>query len=79
MQSETAFQIAGFEELFAGIRYWRISHLMGVRDLRHRYARSKGPGKGVCANFLSLANDPKINAGYFGFSDQDTQTSFDTL
>jgi hypothetical protein len=75
MQSETAFQIAGFEELFAGIRYWRISHLIGVRDLRHRYARSKGPGKGVCANFL----DPTINADYFGFSDQDTQTSFDAL
>ncbi len=31
----------------------------------------KGPGKGVCANFLSLANDPTINADYFAFSDQD--------
>jgi lipopolysaccharide transport system permease protein len=45
MQSETAFPkgaaIAGFEELLGGIRYWRISHLIGVRDLRHRYARSK--------------------------------------
>jgi glycosyltransferase involved in cell wall biosynthesis len=31
----------------------------------------KGPGKGVCANFLSLANDPTIDADYFAFSDQD--------
>jgi ABC-type polysaccharide/polyol phosphate export permease len=48
MQSETAFPasvigaaIAGFEELLGGIRHWRVSHLIGVRDLRHRYARSK--------------------------------------
>ena len=31
----------------------------------------KGPGRGVCANFLSLANDPTIDADYFAFSDQD--------
>src|SRR5262249_8769850 len=31
----------------------------------------KGPGKHVCANFLSLANDPTIEADYFAFSDQD--------
>ena len=30
-----------------------------------------GPGKGVCANFLSLATDPMIDADYFAFSDQD--------
>lgn len=30
-----------------------------------------GPGKGVCANFLSLATDPAIDADYFAFSDQD--------
>ena len=30
-----------------------------------------GPGKGVCANFLSLATDPSIDADYFAFSDQD--------
>jgi glycosyltransferase involved in cell wall biosynthesis len=30
-----------------------------------------GAGKGACANFLSLANDPTINADYFAFSDQD--------
>jgi glycosyltransferase involved in cell wall biosynthesis len=30
-----------------------------------------GPGKGVCANFLSLAIDPTIDADYFAFSDQD--------
>jgi glycosyltransferase involved in cell wall biosynthesis len=32
---------------------------------------SKGPGEGVSANFLSLANDPTIDADYFAFSDQD--------
>jgi glycosyltransferase involved in cell wall biosynthesis len=30
-----------------------------------------GPGKGVCANFLSLAADPTIEADYFAFCDQD--------
>ncbi len=30
-----------------------------------------GPGKGVCANFLSLAIDPTIEADYFAFCDQD--------
>jgi glycosyltransferase involved in cell wall biosynthesis len=30
-----------------------------------------GPGKGVCANFLSLAIDPTIDADYFAFCDQD--------
>ena len=30
-----------------------------------------GPGKGACANFLSLAVDPAIDADYFAFSDQD--------
>ena len=40
MQSETAFPssvngaaIAGFEELSGGIRYWRVSHLIGIREL----------------------------------------------
>ena len=33
--------MAGLEELLGGMRYWRISHLIGVRDLRHRYVRSK--------------------------------------
>jgi ABC-type polysaccharide/polyol phosphate export permease len=48
MQSETGFPssvtgaaIAGFEELAGGVRHWRVSHLIGVRELRHRYARSK--------------------------------------
>ena len=47
MQSETAFPssfsgaAAGFEELSSGIRHWRVSHLIGIRELRHRYARSK--------------------------------------
>jgi len=31
----------------------------------------KGPAEGVCANFLSLANNPTIDADYFAFSDQD--------
>jgi ABC-type polysaccharide/polyol phosphate export permease len=33
--------IEGLEELFGGIRHWRISHLIGIRELRHRYTRSK--------------------------------------
>jgi len=45
MQSEKIFlrdaPMAGLEELLGGMRYWRISHLIGVRDLRHRYVRSK--------------------------------------
>ena len=30
-----------------------------------------GPQKGFCQNFLSLACDPQIQAGYFAFCDQD--------
>ncbi len=48
MQSELAFPysvkrvaIAGFEELVGGIHNWRVWHLIGINDLRHRYARSK--------------------------------------
>ena len=48
MQNETAVlssvksaAVAGFQELFGGISYWRVSHLIGIRELRHRYARSK--------------------------------------
>jgi hypothetical protein len=48
MQSEAAFPssvkgaaIAGFEELLGGIGHWRVAHLIGVRELRHRYSRSK--------------------------------------
>jgi hypothetical protein len=32
---------AGLTELLGGIEHWRAWHLLGVRDLRHRYARSK--------------------------------------
>jgi ABC-type polysaccharide/polyol phosphate export permease len=32
---------AGFEELLGGLRYWRVWHLLGILELRHRYARSK--------------------------------------
>ena len=38
---------------------------------RQKTTIRKGPGRGVCANFLSLANDPTIDADYFAFSDQD--------
>src|SRR5262245_10656665 len=31
----------GFEELVDGAYNWRVWHLLGVRELRHRYARSK--------------------------------------
>jgi lipopolysaccharide transport system permease protein len=48
MQSKAMFlssikgaAFAGFEDLFGGIRNWRVWHLIGVRELRHRYARSK--------------------------------------
>jgi glycosyltransferase involved in cell wall biosynthesis len=37
----------------------------------HRTSIRSGPGRGVCANFLSLANDSTIDADYFAFSDQD--------
>jgi lipopolysaccharide transport system permease protein len=33
--------LAGFEELMGGLHYWRVWHLLGIRELRHRYARSK--------------------------------------
>ncbi len=32
---------------------------------------SGGPQKGVCQNFLSLANDPEIRADFYAFCDQD--------
>jgi ABC-type polysaccharide/polyol phosphate export permease len=32
---------AGFEELMGGARNWRVWHLLGLNDLRHRYARSR--------------------------------------
>jgi hypothetical protein len=38
---------------------------------RQKVTTRHGPCKGVCANFLSLANDPTIDADYFAFSDQD--------
>jgi lipopolysaccharide transport system permease protein len=31
----------GFEELLGGALHWRVWHLLGVNDLRHRYARSR--------------------------------------
>src|ERR1044071_634622 len=31
----------GFEELWDGLRHWRIWHLLGIRELRHRYTRSR--------------------------------------
>src|SRR5262245_12571182 len=38
---------------------------------RQKTTIRNGPGRGACANFLSLANDPTIDADYFAFSDQD--------
>jgi ABC-type polysaccharide/polyol phosphate export permease len=32
---------AGLAELLAGTRHWRVWHLLGARDLQHRYARSR--------------------------------------
>ena len=42
-----------------------------AREFSQRVVSRLGPGKGVCANFLSLATDPSIDADYFAFSDQD--------
>lgn len=50
-----------------------------TREILERFASNQrqntvvrgGPGKGTCANFLSLAADPTIDADYFAFSDQD--------
>jgi ABC-type polysaccharide/polyol phosphate export permease len=33
--------VAGYEEMAGGVRNWRVWHLLGIRELRHRYARSK--------------------------------------
>jgi ABC-type polysaccharide/polyol phosphate export permease len=33
--------LAGCEELLGGLQFWRVWHLLGVRELRHRYSRSK--------------------------------------
>ena len=33
--------VAGVDELLGGIHHWRVWHLLGINDLRHRYARSK--------------------------------------
>ncbi len=50
-----------------------------TKEILRRFADShaqktairNGPRKGACANFLSLATDPTIDADYFAFSDQD--------
>jgi ABC-type polysaccharide/polyol phosphate export permease len=31
----------GLAELMGGLRHWRVWHLLGIRELRHRYSRSK--------------------------------------
>jgi|SRR6185437_4635799 len=51
----------------------------GTKDVITRFAKDRpqridvrhGPEKGVCANFISLATNPSIEADYFAFSDQD--------
>jgi glycosyltransferase involved in cell wall biosynthesis len=40
-------------------------------DYPQKTTIKSGPRRGVSANFLSLANDPTIDADYFAFSDQD--------
>jgi glycosyltransferase involved in cell wall biosynthesis len=42
-----------------------------ARDFPKKVTVRRGPEKGVCANFISLATDPSIEADYFAFSDQD--------
>ena len=50
-----------------------------TREILERFASNQrqntvvrgGPGKGTCANFLSLAADQTIYADYFAFIDQD--------
>src|ERR1700730_5972625 len=37
----TAISVSGLDELAQGMRQWRVSHWLGIGDLRHRYARSK--------------------------------------
>jgi len=58
-----------------------------TKEIIARFARDRsqtvmvrnGPQKGVCANFLSLATDPSIEADYFAFSDQDDVWNPDKL
>ena len=53
-------------------------------DYRQRWGDDKlavrhGPGKGFCANFLSLACDPSIQADYYAFADHDDLWDDDKL
>ena len=52
------------DETIAKVKRFAANH-------RQEVTIRMGPGKGACANFLSLANDPSIEADYFAFSDQD--------
>ncbi len=47
-----------------------------LNDYRRRWGDDRlairsGPGQGFCANFLSLAGDPAIQAAYYAFADHD--------
>jgi len=42
-----------------------------AREHPQRVRLVNGPRQGVCANFMSLATNPTIEADYFAFSDQD--------
>ena len=33
--------IEGYREMAGGVRNWRVWHLLGIRELRHRYSRSR--------------------------------------
>src|SRR5947209_9093442 len=39
--SMTSLIADGVAELVVGLQTWRVWHLLGIRDLRHRYARSR--------------------------------------
>jgi len=41
VSSVVCMSVAAIEELLGGLRNWRVWHLLGTLELRHRYARSK--------------------------------------
>lgn len=55
-----------------------------LEDYRRRWGDDRlsirrGPGKGFCANFLSLACDPSIQADFYAFADHDDVWDDDKL
>src|SRR5262249_11857159 len=41
LSSVLSASVAGFGELMGGAYKWRVWHMLGVSELRHRYARSR--------------------------------------